>query len=54
VQRAAHPDLSIAVEGNLVYIGGNFRLVYKGSGSVCSVSSYLLANHLLVYDREQN
>jgi hypothetical protein len=45
---------SIAVEGNLVYVGGDFRLVYKGSGSVCSHSSKLLANHLLVYDRGQN
>jgi hypothetical protein len=45
---------SIAVEGDLVYVGGNFRLVYKGAGSVCSLSSYLLANHLLVYDRAQN
>jgi hypothetical protein len=45
---------SIAVEGNLVYVGGNFRLVYKGTGSVCSLSSYLLANHLLVFDRGQN
>jgi trimeric autotransporter adhesin len=45
---------SISVAGNLVYVGGNFRLVYKGTGSVCSLSSYLLANHLLVYDRAQN
>jgi hypothetical protein len=42
------------VSGDLVYVGGNFRLVYKGAGSVCSLSSYLLANHLLVFDRAQN
>jgi hypothetical protein len=44
----------IAVQGSLVYVGGNFRLVYKGTGDICSVSSYLLANHLLVYDRAAN
>ncbi|HET9222865.1 MAG TPA: hypothetical protein VFO07_10195, partial [Roseiflexaceae bacterium] len=45
---------SISVSGDLVYVGGSFRLVYKGTGSVCAISSYLLANHLLVFDRSQN
>ena len=40
--------------GDLVYVGCGFRLVYKGTGSVCALSSYLLANHLLVFDRAQN
>ncbi len=44
----------IAVQGSLVYVGGSFRLVYKGSGDICSVSSYLLADHVLIYDRSVN
>ena len=44
----------VKVQGNLVYIGGNFRAVYRGTGNICQASSYILANHLLIFDQNTN
>ncbi|NJM07630.1 hypothetical protein HC891_17760 [Candidatus Gracilibacteria bacterium] len=40
---------ALTVIGNRLYIGGDFRLVYTG-GDRCALSSYILANHMLIWD----
>ena len=44
----------VEVQDNLVYIGGNFRLAYRGTGNICQTSSYILVNHLLIFDMDTN
>lgn len=42
---------ALAIWQDMLVIGGNFRLVYAG-GDICAISSYRLANHMLLWDHQ--